>query len=1039
MLGIKLREAIAKLTGRPYVDEAAVKSLIKDLQRILLASDVNVKLVFELSKRIEEKALKTEKKDALTLKEHIVKVVYDELVHLMGESYAPKIDKHKVLLCGLYGSGKCIHKDSLVPLADGRIKTIEDIYKEFTILGEESLEDGFKIECKDKGPEIYAFNKETLKIEKRKASVLWKLKKNSKLLKIILDNGNDHSIIVTPEHPFFILDHGEIKQIRADQLRKDLYIATAMYLDFSGDLQRLDNIIIDKFDDLVIKNLVLSSSIKTMLIKEFGTLKNAYNTLKIKQAYCTFTTNLKHGFVPIYLLKKILKTGFHFDFPNQIIIKSSKTTIGDYAGREIKFPLILNNELAEFLGYVYGDGYIYKGYVEITNNEKEILARLKNLSQKLFGKKGKIKIDKRNGVKKIVIYSKLLVKLLNKIFELPIGKKSHTMKIPDILLKSPNHILKSFIRAYFDTDGYVALDQRSIEFCSASRFFIQQLQLIFLRYRIYSSISRKSVNGQSYYRLFLKGNDVNKFKTEFSSILPLKKIRLNKLSKITGQGPGKHYLIPAGELLKKAREAYGLSIGEVQNFLFSYGIYEKNGRISRNSLNKFLSILTKPHKNWLSLLCKIQKRQNYKTIINEQQQWATASLYRLQQQGYISKINDEYYLTDVGNEVLKLSNTFDTKKIDFLTALAFSDICWIKIKKIEEIDEEQYVFDLTVDDLHTFVANGIIVHNTTTVAKLAKFYKNRGLSVLLVGADVDRPAAQEQLQQLAEKVGANFYAAKTDAASIVKAALENAKEDVVIVDSAGRNAFDEQLAKELRAVYDALKPDEVFLVITADIGQVAGKQAAEFNKIVPISGVIVTRMDGSGKGGGALSAVAATGAKIAFIGVGEKLDDLEVYKPEKFVGRLLGMPDIETLLEKIKQVTKEEELKKIESEGLTIETFYEQLKAAKKLGPLGNVFSMLGVNNLPKEVVQQSEEKMKKYEAMINSMTKSERKNPKLIRGSKSRIARIAKGSGCTENEVREFLSQFEKVEKMMEKFKKDRGFRSKIEKMMKGMPPGMI
>ncbi|MEM3422752.1 MAG: signal recognition particle receptor subunit alpha [Candidatus Bilamarchaeaceae archaeon] len=328
---------------------------------------------------------------------------------------------------------------------------------------------------------------------------------------------------------------------------------------------------------------------------------------------------------------------------------------------------------------------------------------------------------------------------------------------------------------------------------------------------------------------------------------------------------------------------------------------------------------------------------------------------------------------------------------------------------------------------------------TTTCAKLAKFYKNNGLSVLLVGADVDRPAAQEQLQQLAQKVGAKFYTAKTDAPSIVKSALENAKEDVIIVDSAGRSALDDELAKELKMVYEALKPEEVFLVITADIGQVAGKQATEFNKIAPISGVIVTRMDGSGKGGGALSAVAATGAKIAFIGVGEKIEDFEVYKSEKFVGRLLGMPDLETLLEKIKQVTKEEDLKKIESEGLTIETFYEQLKAAKKLGPLSNIFSMLGVSNLPKEIIQQSEEKMKKYEAIINSMTKAEKKDPKLVKGSKSRIARIAKGSGCSENEIREFLSQFEKVEKMMEKFQKDRGFRAKMEKMMKGIPPGVM
>ena len=323
---------------------------------------------------------------------------------------------------------------------------------------------------------------------------------------------------------------------------------------------------------------------------------------------------------------------------------------------------------------------------------------------------------------------------------------------------------------------------------------------------------------------------------------------------------------------------------------------------------------------------------------------------------------------------------------------------------------------------------------TTTVGKLAKFYKNKGLSVLLVGADVDRPAAQEQLEQLAEKAGAKFFAEKKSAREIVKNALAVSKEDVVIVDSAGRNAFDDELADELKGVYDELKPDEVFLVITGDIGQIAGKQAEQFNKIIPVSGVIATRMDGSGKGGGALSAVAATGAKIAFIGVGEKLEDLEIYKSEKFVGRLLGMPDLETLMEKIKETTKEEDIKRLESEELTIETFYEQLKSTKKLGPLSNVFQMLGANNIPKDMVQQSEEKLKKFEVMINSMTKAEKKNPKLIKSTKGRMARIAKGSGTTEAEVREFLNQFEKVEKMMKKFKHDRGFRSKLEKMMKGM-----
>lgn len=329
---------------------------------------------------------------------------------------------------------------------------------------------------------------------------------------------------------------------------------------------------------------------------------------------------------------------------------------------------------------------------------------------------------------------------------------------------------------------------------------------------------------------------------------------------------------------------------------------------------------------------------------------------------------------------------------------------------------------------------------TTTCAKIAHFYKTRGLSVALVAADTDRPAAQEQLEQLSKQVGAAFYTIKGEKnpARIATDALAKAKEEVLIVDSAGRNAFDGQLVEELRAIADAIKPDERYLVVSADIGQIAGKQAAEFDSAVKLSGVIVTKMDGSGKGGGALSSVAASDAKIAFIGVGEKITDFEPYDSERFVGRLLGVPDIGALMEKIKEISKEADLKAIESEELTIESFYEQLKAAKKLGPLGNVFSMIGAVDVPKEMVQQSETKMKTYEAMINSMTKAERKDASLLKTNSARLKRIAAGSGTDEKEVREFLSQFEKMEKMMNMFKKNRGFRKKMEKMMQGGMPDL-
>jgi len=326
---------------------------------------------------------------------------------------------------------------------------------------------------------------------------------------------------------------------------------------------------------------------------------------------------------------------------------------------------------------------------------------------------------------------------------------------------------------------------------------------------------------------------------------------------------------------------------------------------------------------------------------------------------------------------------------------------------------------------------------TTQAAKIAHFFKARGLSVGLVCADVWRPAAFEQLEQLAQKGKIDFYGERgvKDPVGIAKRGIERMKEkDVVIIDSSGRSAFDEELARELRAINEAVAPDERILVVGADAGQVAGRQAEEFNRAVGVTGVVITRMDGSGKGGGAISAVAASGARISFIGVGEKIDDLEVFDAKKFVGRLLGFPDLESLLEKVKKVAEEEGLKEEAlGEKLTIKTFYEQLKAARKLGPLQNIFSMLGAPDLPKELIHQSEEKLKRYEAMINSMTPEEREDAGLLRKQRGRIERVARGAGASAEEVKELLTQFERVQKMMDAVRKNRGLRRRIEGMLKG------
>jgi signal recognition particle subunit SRP54 len=324
---------------------------------------------------------------------------------------------------------------------------------------------------------------------------------------------------------------------------------------------------------------------------------------------------------------------------------------------------------------------------------------------------------------------------------------------------------------------------------------------------------------------------------------------------------------------------------------------------------------------------------------------------------------------------------------------------------------------------------------TTAAAKLANFYKNKGLKPALIACDVERPAAYDQLKQLSETVKCAFYGIKDEKniSKIISFALKNSKEDVLILDSAGRSAFDDKLILELKTINNTFKPDSKFLVLSADIGQLAGQQAHKFDDSIGITGVIVTKIDGSAKGGGTLSAVAAIKkAKVCFIGHGEKVEDLEVYNSEKFVGSLLGYPDFNALMEKIKQVADEQGLQTKSFEKFTLQDFKEQLKAARKMGPLDKVFGMFGAPDLPKDLLQQGENKLAKYESIINSMTTEEKENPTIIKKSKTRMERIANGSGTTIQEVRLLIREFEKLTKMVNVFKKNKGMHKKIEKMMK-------
>lgn len=321
---------------------------------------------------------------------------------------------------------------------------------------------------------------------------------------------------------------------------------------------------------------------------------------------------------------------------------------------------------------------------------------------------------------------------------------------------------------------------------------------------------------------------------------------------------------------------------------------------------------------------------------------------------------------------------------------------------------------------------------TTTAGKLALFYKKRGYKAGLATTDTYRPAAYDQLKQLADSIGVPFYGEKQgDPIEIAKKAIKTLTSDhlsdIVIVDTAGRHGYgkEEDLLREMRNIAEAIKPSEVVLVVDASIGQKAHDLAKKFHEWTPIGSIIITKLDGTARGGGALSAVAATGARIKFVGDGEKLEDFELFNPRKFVARVLGLGDIESLLEKFKAVEESDEIRKrlekaITLGRMTIRDIYHQLKSIKKLGPLRKVLELIpGVSmlKLGDEVLKGSEKKIDSWISIIESMTYKELDNPGII--DRSRVRRIAVGSGRPVNEVRELLDYYELVNKMLRDLKR--------------------
>lgn len=314
---------------------------------------------------------------------------------------------------------------------------------------------------------------------------------------------------------------------------------------------------------------------------------------------------------------------------------------------------------------------------------------------------------------------------------------------------------------------------------------------------------------------------------------------------------------------------------------------------------------------------------------------------------------------------------------------------------------------------------------TTVTAKLARWLTKHGYHVGVIGADTWRPGALTQLKMNCVKIKVDVYGDESnkDAPSIVNNGLDHFKHvgsDVVIIDTAGRHKDEEELLEEMKNMYNVSKPDLVLLVIDGTIGQQAYSQAKSFHETVPVGGIIITKLDGTAKGGGALAASAVTGAKISFIGNGERIDDLEEFSPTRFVGRLLGMGDIKAILDLAKDLelqSDENQSKRVLSGKMTIEDFYSQMESVGKMGFRNVIDNMPGLSGLVKEdQIDVIQRKLEKWRYIIQSMTKQEKKNPEVIND--SRRKRIARGSGVAEHDVKDLIKNFNNSKSMIKQSK---------------------
>ncbi len=821
----KINNTVKKVTKaitEKELDKESFDKIFWELELSLLENNVSTEVVDRIKLFLEEELVgqKINKNFKKVIKNNLKKIIKEVLVEEKISNFLKKIDNINpfiIMFIGVNGSGKCIDGDSFIILGDGSHIKIKNFFnklsKNHQVLTDEN---DYYINVKNEEFEALSIDTKTLKQKKMKIHKVWKLKKPKELYEVKLRNGN--AVKTTYDHPFFVLDEGRIKMIKAGELQNEDFVMIPRLIKSEANYDSLIKLWLSRIDN---KKFYIKAD------KVFNLIEN--NSRNLTKDICN-ETNLyfwrKNKIMPLWLASKYLsKFGSKLSeqFTEEFLIKYKKSNFLKIGADDSRFW--------EFMGFFYAEGSLDKRSVHIFNSNKNLINSFKEYFENKHNIYTSLIKDKRNGVYRLSINSATLRNLIKELFNIPPKQKVAELYIPEWFSYINKNNQHSFLRGYFEGNGHINKNSRSIEVTSKSKSMIDTLTLALLRFNIISSNSVKMINNIPYYKLSIFGD------------LKLKKFQ------------------------------------EKINFLSEEKISDLNNSLEVDKRFEITELI--PHQGKLIRELRISnqlKQSDISQIIN-----SSRSLI-----SYIENNKSELSRTQL-QKILSNTKNYDP----FLKKLANSDVSWSQVKKVKKIiNKDKHVYDLTIPKSHNFVANGVIVHNTTTLAKLAHFLKKKKYSCVMGACDTFRAASIEQLKVHGKKldvpVVSNEYG--SDAASVgydtVKYA-QSKKKDVVLLDTAGRLQTNKNLMNELEKIKKVTQPDCTIFVADSLTGNDATNQAETFQREIEIDYNILTKTDVDQKGGAVLSVGYATKKPILFLGTGQEYEDLKHFKKEEIIKKLL--------------------------------------------------------------------------------------------------------------------------------------------------------